>query len=230
MGERCQRLLSDVQRTAGIALFAIDEAHCVSQWGHDFRPEYGQLAILRERFATVPRIALTATADVPTRHEIAERLLVDPSIFVASFDRPNIRYRIIEKRDPRDQLLRFIREEHPADAGIVYCLARNTVDEVAEFLRANDVPALAVSRRNGRGVTLGESDRVPAGRRTRHGRDDCVRHGNRQARRAFRRASGHAKEHRRLFPGNGTCRSRWRAGRRLDDVRSGRRRAATSSD
>ncbi len=142
MGERCQRLLNEVQRTAGIALFAIDEAHCVSQWGHDFRPEYGQLAVLRERFAAVPRIALTATADVPTRQEIAERLLVEPRIFVASFDRPNIRYRIIEKRDPRDQLLRFIRDEHPADAGIVYCLARNTVDEVAEFLRASDVPAL----------------------------------------------------------------------------------------
>jgi len=142
MGERCQRLLSDVQQGAGLALFAIDEAHCVSQWGHDFRPEYGQLAILRERFATVPRIALTATADVPTRHEIAQRLLLNPRVFVASFDRPNIRYRIIEKRDPRDQLLRFIREEHPADAGIVYCLARNTVDEVAAFLCANDIPAL----------------------------------------------------------------------------------------
>jgi ATP-dependent DNA helicase RecQ len=134
--------LSDVQQGAGLALFAIDEAHCVSQWGHDFRPEYGQLAILRDRFATVPRIALTATADVPTRNEIAQRLLLDPRVFVASFDRPNIRYRIIEKRDPRDQLLRFIREEHPADAGIVFCLARNTVDEVAAFLCANDIPAL----------------------------------------------------------------------------------------
>ena len=142
MSDRCQRLLSDLQRGAGIALFAIDEAHCVSQWGHDFRPEYGQLAILRERFAAVPRVALTATADVPTRHEIGDRLLIDPRIFVASFDRPNIRYRIIEKRDSRDQLLRFIREEHPDEAGIVYCLARNTVDEVAEFLRTNDVPAL----------------------------------------------------------------------------------------
>ena len=140
--ERCQRLLGEVEREVGLALFAIDEAHCVSQWGHDFRPEYGQLAVLRERFATVPRIALTATADVPTRHEIAERLLVEPRVFVASFDRPNIRYRIIEKRDARDQLLRFIRDEHPSDAGIVYCLARNTVDEVAAFLCASEISAL----------------------------------------------------------------------------------------
>ncbi|UCG99457.1 MAG: ATP-dependent DNA helicase RecQ, partial [Burkholderiales bacterium] len=79
-------------------------AHCVSQWGHDFRPEYGQLALLRERFPVVPRIALTATADVPTRTEIAERLLVEPRVFVASFDRPNIRYRVVEKREPREQL------------------------------------------------------------------------------------------------------------------------------
>ncbi len=141
MSERCQRLLDDVQRAAGVALFAIDEAHCVSQWGHDFRPEYGQLAILRERFASVPRIALTATADVPTRQEIVERLLLEPRVFVASFDRPNIRYRIVEKREPRDQLLRFIRDEHPSDAGIVYCLARNTVDEVAAFLCANEIAA-----------------------------------------------------------------------------------------
>ena len=141
-GERCQRLLSDVEQSVGLALFAIDEAHCVSQWGHDFRPEYGQLAILRERFAAVPRIALTATADVPTRQEIAERLLIEPRLFVASFDRPNIRYRIVEKRDARDQLLRFIRDEHPGDAGIVYCLARNTVDEVSALLCANEVRAL----------------------------------------------------------------------------------------
>ena len=141
-GERCQRLLSEVKQSVGLALFAIDEAHCVSQWGHDFRPEYGQLAILRERFAGVPRIALTATADVPTRQEIAERLLIEPRLFVASFDRPNIRYRIVEKRDARDQLLRFIRDEHPGDAGIVYCLARNTVDEVSALLCAHDVRAL----------------------------------------------------------------------------------------
>jgi ATP-dependent DNA helicase RecQ len=142
MTERCQRLLDDVEQGAGIALFAIDEAHCVSQWGHDFRPDYGQLTMLRERFAAVPRIALTATADVPTRHEIAERLLLEPRVFVASFNRPNIRYRVVEKRDPRDQLLRFIREEHADQSGIVYCLARNTVDQVAAFLCAHDIKAL----------------------------------------------------------------------------------------
>ncbi len=138
MGERTLRLLGECK----LALFAIDEAHCVSQWGHDFRPEYGQLSLLRERFAQVPRIALTATADVPTREEIRERLLADARVFVASFDRPNIRYRIVEKREPREQLLRFIRDEHPGEAGIVYCLARNTVDEVAAFLNEHGIQAL----------------------------------------------------------------------------------------
>ncbi len=139
LAERCQRLLDECQ----IALFAIDEAHCVSQWGHDFRPEYGQLAVLRERWPDVPRIALTATADVPTRREIVERLLVDARMFVASFDRPNIRYRIVEKREPREQLLRFISEEHPGEAGIVYALARHTVEEVARFLVAHGIAAAA---------------------------------------------------------------------------------------
>lgn len=140
--ERCLRLLTEVAAGPGIALFAIDEAHCVSQWGHDFRPEYGALEVLRERFAAVPRIALTATADAPTRREIAERLLVAPRIFVASFDRPNIRYRIVEKREPREQLLRFLRDEHAGEAGIVYCLARNTVEEVARFLAGHGIRAL----------------------------------------------------------------------------------------
>jgi len=135
--ERCQRLLDD----CAIALFAIDEAHCVSQWGHDFRPEYGQLSLLRERWPQVPRIALTATADAPTRREIVDRLLTEARVFVASFDRPNIRYRIVEKREPREQLLRFIQDEHPGDAGIVYCLARNTVDEVAAFLAGHGIAA-----------------------------------------------------------------------------------------
>ena len=135
--ERCLKLLGECK----LALFAIDEAHCVSQWGHDFRPEYGQLALLRERWPEVPRIALTATADVPTRREIVDRLLVDAREFVASFDRPNIRYRIVEKREPREQLLRFIRDEHAGDAGIVYCLARNTVEEVAAFLAGHGIDA-----------------------------------------------------------------------------------------
>jgi ATP-dependent DNA helicase RecQ len=140
--ERALRLLDDVAAGPGVALFAIDEAHCVSQWGHDFRPEYGQLSILRERFPAVPRVALTATADVPTRREIVQKLLVDAREFVASFDRPNIRYRIVEKDDPRRQLVDFIRSEHDGEAGIVYCLARNTVDEVAQHLDAQGIRAL----------------------------------------------------------------------------------------
>ncbi|HTT11399.1 MAG TPA: DNA helicase RecQ [Burkholderiaceae bacterium] len=142
MTDRTQRLLADLAAADGIALFAVDEAHCVSQWGHDFRPEYGQLSVLREAFPAVPRIALTATADVPTRREIVARLLVEAREFVASFDRPNIRYRIVEKNDPRRQLVDFIRSEHAGEAGIVYCLARNTVDEVALHLGAHGIAAL----------------------------------------------------------------------------------------
>ena len=141
-----ERLLADsgqrLLEQSPLALFAIDEAHCVSQWGHDFRPEYGQLEFLRERWPAVPRIALTATADVPTRHEIAERLLLRPRSFVTSFDRPNIRYRVVEKRDPRGQLLEFIREEHAGDCGVVYTLSRQSVEEVAAMLAARGVRAL----------------------------------------------------------------------------------------
>jgi ATP-dependent DNA helicase RecQ len=118
-----------------IALFAIDEAHCVSQWGHDFRPEYLKLRVLHEHFPKVPRIALTATADGPTQRDIIERLaLADAKIFVASFDRPNIRYRVFPKADAKSQLLAFIEAEHPSDAGIVYCLSRRKVEEVANWL------------------------------------------------------------------------------------------------
>jgi ATP-dependent DNA helicase RecQ len=126
-----------------IALFAIDEAHCVAQWGHDFRPDYLALSMLHERWPGVPRIALTATATAETAKEIATRLgLTQARHFVASFDRPNIQYRIVPKREPRKQLLDLIRAEHPGDAGIVYCLSRASVDKVAEFLVANGVPAL----------------------------------------------------------------------------------------
>ncbi|WP_433649823.1 DNA helicase RecQ [Micromonospora zamorensis] len=126
-----------------ISLFAIDEAHCVSQWGHDFRPDYLALSMLHERWPEVPRIALTATATSATRTEIATRLnLDDARHFVASFDRPNIQYRIVPKREPRKQLLTLLRDEHPGDAGIVYCLSRASVDKTADFLVANGVAAL----------------------------------------------------------------------------------------
>ena len=133
----------DLLEQSRIALFAIDEAHCVSQWGHDFRPEYLQLSLLHERFPAVPRIALTATADMQTRVEIRHRLaLNDARVFVSSFDRPNIRYTIVDKQEARQQLLRFIRDAHAGEAGIVYCLSRKKVDETAAWLKAQDVPAL----------------------------------------------------------------------------------------
>ena len=126
-----------------IALFAIDEAHCVSQWGHDFRPDYLALSALHERWPHVPRIALTATATGATREEVAERLnLAGASHFVASFDRPNICYRIVPKSEPRRQLLELLRTEHDGDAGIVYCLTRASVEQTAEFLTGNGITAL----------------------------------------------------------------------------------------
>lgn len=126
-----------------LALFAIDEAHCVSRWGHDFRPDYIRLHILQERWPHVPRIALTATADAPTRAEILSRLgLEHAAQFVSSFDRPNIRYRIADKNNPRKQLLDFIRKEHAGDAGIVYCQSRRKVEETAAFLESEGFLAL----------------------------------------------------------------------------------------
>ena len=143
MLERTLDLLASLPK---LALFAIDEAHCVSQWGHDFRPEYMGLNVLHERFPDVPRIALTATADEPTRREIIERLkLEDARVFISSFDRPNIRYRIDQSGNgpsARDRLLRFIRDEHASDAGIVYCLSRKRVDEIAAWLAAQGLSAL----------------------------------------------------------------------------------------
>jgi ATP-dependent DNA helicase RecQ len=137
--DRCLELLA----ASKLALFAIDEAHCVSQWGHDFRPEYIRLAVLAERFPGIPRIALTATADSLTRKEIVERLhLQNAREFVSSFDRPNIRYRIAEKVSARKQLLEFIKGEHLGEAGIVYCLSRNTVDGTAAFLDGHGINAL----------------------------------------------------------------------------------------
>ncbi len=126
-----------------LSLFAIDEAHCVSQWGHDFRSEYLALSLLHERYPEVPRIALTATADELTRADIIERLrLEEARIFISSFDRPNIRYAIVEKDKPREQLLRFIQDEHADDAGVVYCQSRKKVEETAAWLEAEGIKAL----------------------------------------------------------------------------------------
>jgi ATP-dependent DNA helicase RecQ len=135
------RFLDLLSRTR-VALFAIDEAHCVSQWGHDFRPEYRELTVLHERFPAVPRIALTATADAPTRSEIVERLqLEDARQFVSSFDRPNIRYTIEEKQSSHPQLLQFL-QEHRNEAGIVYRLSRKKVEDTADFLVQSGFDAL----------------------------------------------------------------------------------------
>jgi len=127
-----------------VSVFAIDEAHCVSQWGHDFRPDYLELQVLHERWPDVPRIALTATATQATREEIAIRLkLAGSKLFVSSFDRPNIQYRIVPKNEPKKQLLHFLRTEHPGDAGIVYCLSRDSTERIAAFLTENGIPALS---------------------------------------------------------------------------------------
>ena len=140
-------LLESLHARGLLSLFAIDEAHCVSQWGHDFRPEYRALTVLHERFPQVPRLALTATADELTRADIIERLqLQDARLFVSSFDRPNLRYTIVEKKDPFQQLLRFIQNEHAgadgSDSGIVYCQSRKRVEDVASRLSEAGLPAL----------------------------------------------------------------------------------------
>jgi len=143
MTEGFLNLLERLNRDKNIALFAIDEAHCVSQWGHDFRPEYRALTVLHERFPEVPRIALTATADAPTRAEIIERLQLEQARqFISSFDRPNIRYRVALKNNARQQLLSFLESEHPGDAGIVYCLSRKKVEETAAWLKEQGRDAL----------------------------------------------------------------------------------------
>lgn len=136
-------LLDSLYSGGHLSLFAIDEAHCVSQWGHDFRPEYRALTVLHERYAGVPRIALTATADDLTRADIIERLqLEDARLFISSFDRPNIRYTIVEKKDATTQLLRFIEREHAGEAGVVYCQSRKRVEELAATLSDAGLTAL----------------------------------------------------------------------------------------
>jgi ATP-dependent DNA helicase RecQ len=141
---RMKGLLTSLHERGLLSLFAIDEAHCVSQWGHDFRPEYRSLSLLHESFPDVPRMALTATADALTRQDMVERLkLEDAREFISSFDRPNIRYSIVEKTDPTRQLLRFIESEHAGEAGIVYCQSRKRVEEIADMLQDAGLQAMA---------------------------------------------------------------------------------------
>jgi ATP-dependent DNA helicase RecQ len=142
-----ERVLSprglDLLERCRVALFAIDEAHCISQWGHDFRPEYQKLAALRDRFPLVPLIALTATADAATRQDIVTQLRLEAApVFAAGYDRPNLFYRIVDKRNPLAQLRRFLADEHPADAGVVYCFTRRAVEETAASLTAAGREAL----------------------------------------------------------------------------------------
>ena len=141
---RMKDLLRSLNARGKLSLFAIDEAHCVSQWGHDFRPEYRSLSLLHELFPKVPRMALTATADALTRQDMVERLQLDSAAqFVSSFDRPNIRYTIVEKLDATKQLLRFIQSEHAGEAGIVYCQSRKRVEEIADMLQGAGINAMA---------------------------------------------------------------------------------------
>ena len=135
--------LDSLEQRGLLSLFAIDEAHCVSQWGHDFREDYLQLNLLHERYPSVPRIALTATADELTRDDIVRRLQLESArVFISSFDRPNIRYAVVERDDARKQLLRFLQDEHEGDAGIVYCQSRKKVEETADWLNAEGLTAL----------------------------------------------------------------------------------------
>ncbi|GAB6091585.1 DNA helicase RecQ [Spirochaeta dissipatitropha] len=143
MNDRMLQQLDTVHAGQGIALFAIDEAHCVSQWGHDFRPEYQKLGFIADRFPTVPRLALTATADLRTRQEILKHLRLEQAQhYINSFDRPNIRYTMSEGNNPRKQLLDFIQQNHAGEAGIVYCLSRNKVEKTAEWLSSQGIIAI----------------------------------------------------------------------------------------
>ena len=157
-----------------ISVFAIDEAHCVSQWGHDFRPDYLELQVLHERWPQVPRIALTATATQATREEIAIRLkLGGARVFVSSFDRPNIQYRIVPKNEPKRQLLGLLGSEHKGDAGIIYCLSRDSTEKIAQFLMGQGISALPYH--------AGLDAQTRARHQARFVREDRVRHGHRQA-------------------------------------------------
>jgi ATP-dependent DNA helicase RecQ len=190
MTPRCLDLLG----RSRLSLFAIDEAHCISQWGHDFRPVYQRLSILKQRFPTVPLLALTATADAPTRRDIIAQLGIDQApVFAAGYDRPNLFYRIVAKRSPLEQLWKFLAEDHPADAGIVYCFTRKAAEETASWLAARGRTALTYHAGLD-GATRAQPGALSTrGRRGRR-RHDRLRHGDRQARCALCRPSRCAKK------------------------------------
>jgi hypothetical protein len=209
-------LLDSLHERGKLSLFAIDEAHCVSQWGHDFRPEYRSLAVLHERYAGVPRIALTATADDLTRADIVDPPAAATGAHLRQQLRPAqhpLHHR--RKKDGTAQLLRFIRDEHTSsaghDAGIVYCQSRKRVEEVAAHAGGARPERPALPRRPGRGLAPAPPGPLPARRRPDHGGHHRLRHGHRQARRALRGPPGHAQEHRGLLPGNRPRRARRRS-------------------
>ena len=212
---RTERLLQEetlaLLARVDIALFAIDEAHCVSQWGHDFRQDYLGLDVLAKRFPAVPRMALTATADVRTRDEIVDRLrLTQPLRFISGFDRPNIRYSVHIKNSAAKQLAAFL-DEHRGEAGIVYCLSRRSVEETATAAARPRPRCVGVSRRHGECPAQRPPNAIPTrGRRGNRGHRR-LRHGHRQAGRALRGACGFAEERGSLLSGDRPCRPRRRA-------------------
>ena len=179
------RFLSLLDRCS-LSLFAIDEAHCVSQWGHDFRPDYQQLKLLHQHYPTIPRIALTATADKRTRNEIISQLQLDDArVFVNSFDRPNIHYAISEANNPKQRLWAFLQDNHANDAGIVYCLSRKKVEAIAEWL--SDQGRLALPYHAGLFTTntSEKSATIFTRRRNNYRRNHCLWYGHRQTRCSF---------------------------------------------
>ena len=210
-----ERLLQDKTlaflAACSTSVIAIDEAHCVSSWGHDFRQDYLGLGVLKEAFPDTPRMALTATADDRTRADIVARLaLADPATFIAGFDRPNICYSVSLKTDAKRQLLSFL-ADHEGHSGIVYCLSRKSVESTAEFLYSQGLNAMPYHA----GLSAEDATRAPGpfpdGRRGDHGRHHRLRHGHRQTRRALRRPPRPAQERRGVLPGDRARRARRRS-------------------
>ena len=204
-------VLSDLQRW-NVRLLAVDEAHCISEWGHDFRPEYRQLAELRKLFPETPMMALTATATERVRADIIKLLeLREPRCYVASFNRPNLTYRVLAKNKPYDQVLEFVRAR-PKESGIVYCQSRKSAESVALRLNEDGVKARPYHAGLDAEGTLRAPGTFSARRRARDLRDHRLRHGHQQAERPLRHPLRPAEKHRGLLPGNRPRGPRWSAG------------------